>query len=455
MSENNTSVKIERKRAINRLESMHPLRALVQQNYEDTVQAFKDGKPTVWAMNVKWEDVPLMAMDLNIVYPENYASLVASLGQAEPFLDAADAQGYPTHLCGYARCTLGYTYQMMEEFGGHVPPDAPGGGMAKPALLLSSGSQCDTRFKWFQALGRYFDAPQWFFDQSQIDNYEGTQQDIEDYHVKFTINRLREFIVFLEKLLGRKMDWARLEELVNLTLDIHETMWQITELRKAVPGPQHSIDFWSTMGPSLFSPGSYKNAKLALKYYQDMLEEVRERVENKVSAINYPEKYRLIFADLPPWHGMKFFGSLAERGWNFVYESYGYHNPRPLDLTGVTDPLEKLALLSRNFYFHGLQHAKENSIANYYVDAYLEAARDYKADGFFLHPLVTCRPMSAPLRTMQNMLEEKMGVPSLWAEGDIIDARVFNVQEVLSRTDAFEQTMEHYRAVRKKKGLDW
>jgi hypothetical protein len=40
-------------------------------------------------------------------------------------------------------------------------------------------------------------------------------------------------------------------------------------------------------------------------------------------------------------------------------------------------------------------------------------------------------------------------------EGDIIDKRVFNPQETLARAEAFEQTMDHYRKVRKAKGLDW
>ena len=37
-------------------------------------------------------------------------------------------------------------------------------GMPKPTLLLGSGYFCDTRYKWFQALGRYLDAPMWVLE---------------------------------------------------------------------------------------------------------------------------------------------------------------------------------------------------------------------------------------------------------------------------------------------------
>ncbi len=448
-----TPAKTEQKRAINRLKSMYPLRNLVAQDYMDTLQASNEGKPTVWAMLNYWEgDLPLKAMGLNIVYPENYSTLLASTGSAEPFLDASDSDGYPTHMCGYGRSTIGYSYRMMKEMGGKIPPEAPAGGMARPTLLLGSGIICDARFKWFQALGRYFDAPEWCLEMPMMGTFEGTEPDLEGYQVKFLVKELQDFIAFLEKLLGKKMDWARLEELIDLAVSIHETTYQISELRKAIPGPMHSLDFWSSMPPSLFFAGDMATA---LKFYQDMLAEVKERVANKVAGINTAEKYRIVFAELPPWHSLRFFDTLAERGWNFVFESWGYHAPRPPDLSKVSDPLEKLARLSRNFIFNIHPTAKADGVANPLVETFLQIAREYKADGYFMHPLISCRAASAGLRTSQNFLLNRLNVPSLWVEGDIIDKRVFNPQETLARAEAFEQTMEHYRKVRKANGLDW
>ena len=89
------------------------------------------------------------------------------------------------------------------------------------------------------------------------------------------------------------------------------------------------------------------------------------------------------------------------------------------------------------------------------AEIYLQTARGFKVDGFFLHPLISCRAASAGLRSVQDFLMKRLNVPTLWVEGDIIDKRVFNPQETLARAEAFEQTMEHYRKVRKAQGLDW
>jgi hypothetical protein len=56
---------------------------------------------------------------------------------------------------------------------------------------------------------------------------------------------------------------------------------------------------------------------------------------------------------------------------------------------------------------------------------------------------------------VQDRLMQKLKVPSLFMEGDIIDYTLFNPDEVLRKADAFEEAMLHYRDVRKKEGLDW
>lgn len=439
-----------RKRAINRLRTLYPLRNQVQQDYLDALQAAKEGKPIVWAMLNLWQgDIPLKAMGLNVVYPENYATLLASTGSAERYLDEAEADGFPSHLCGYARSTLGYSARMMKQLGGSIPADAPLGGLPRPWLLVGSGIICDARFKWFQAEARYFDAPMWCLEMPAAGGVEARQSDTETVQVRFLVEKLREFVSFLEERVQRKMDWDRLDELIDLTVQIHEVAWQINELRKATPCPMHSTEFWASMPPALFLAG---DMKATLNYYRDMLREVRERVDAKVAGISCAEKYRLILAELPPWHSLGFFDALAERGWNFVCESIAYHIPRPPDFSRITDPLEKLARLSRNYVYDHYQTASQPAPDAYVVAAYLKMGREFQADGFFLHPVHSCRAATSSLRAIQHKLLETCDIPSLWVEGDIIDRRIFDPREALARADAFEETMLHYRRRRAEGG---
>ena len=71
----------EKKKVISRMQSMYPLRAKVNETYLKSVEAMKAGKPTVWAMlNFYYGDPILKAMDLEVVYPENYGAALAATG---------------------------------------------------------------------------------------------------------------------------------------------------------------------------------------------------------------------------------------------------------------------------------------------------------------------------------------------------------------------------------------
>ncbi len=443
----------EKKKVINRLQSMHPLRAKVNETYQKSVEAMQAGKPTVWAMlNFYYGDPILKAMDLEVVYPENYGAVLAAVGVAQSYLDRADADGFPTHLCGYSRAGLGYTSRMMRELNGEIPPEAPLGGMPKPIFLMSSTAICDARYKWFQALGRYMDVPVWTFEAPAPGVNEMFMEGSYDRMVDLGVEHLKGFVAFVERIVGRKMDWDKLDETVDLMIKINRLWHEANELRKANPCPMHSRDFWSAMPAALFLAGDLKDS---LQCFQDMYDEIKDRVDNHVGAIP-EEKYRLVFAELPPWHSLGLFDRFAERGWNFVVESFGYHPPIPIDLTGVSDPLERITKFSLQLFAGYYQDAlKQKVLAGAFAYPYLKYAREWKCDGALLHPLISCRSASTHLPYVSNLLLERLKVPSLIIEGDIVDLRLFDPEDAMAKAEPFEETMEHYKKARKQEGFDW
>ncbi len=126
-----------KQRPLNRLKSMYELRAEVDRMYEGGAEAKEEGKPVAWVMLEGWANAILNAMGVKTVFPENYSSVCAAQGMAVPFMDRAEAEGFPTHLCGYARTCVGYAARMLD-MDGEIPPEAPGEGMPKPTLLLAS-----------------------------------------------------------------------------------------------------------------------------------------------------------------------------------------------------------------------------------------------------------------------------------------------------------------------------
>lgn len=436
----------KKKKAINRLKTMYPLRALIDEMYRKSVEASKAGKPTAWCMVNWWEGDPILkAMDIEFVYPENYGAVCAAMGAAQSYLERSDSDGFPTHMCGYARNCIGYAARMMDL--GEIPPEAPLGGMPKPILLLSAGSLCDARYKWFQALGRYLDAPVWTLELPHPGVKESFLKGAYEHNINFMVKELKAFITFLERLINKKMDWDKLEEIVEDIIEVNRVWYEINELRKARPCPMHSRDFWTCMNASLYPSG---DLKVSLDLYRKMHDEVKQRVDNHIGAVP-EEKYRLVFAELPPWHSLKFFDQLAERGWNFVAESWAYHPPIPIDISKISNPLERIARFTYQWftgYFKGALKAGEQM--GYFGYPYLEYARDYECDGAFLHPLLTCRTATNHLMYVQDRLMQRLKVPSLTVEGDIVDLNLFDPASALRKAEAFEETMDHYKKVRSK-----
>ncbi len=120
------------------------------------------------------------------------------------------------------------------------------------------------------------------------------------------------------------------------------------------------------------------------------------------------------------------------------------------------DPLERIARLTYRKWTDVNEVSADHDIETAsFVGAFLKAAVDYRADGLLCHPLMSCRPATYTLLITKNILEEHVKVPGVVVEGDIVDLRVFNEAEALSKLEAFVETMDHYREVRRKEGMSW
>jgi benzoyl-CoA reductase/2-hydroxyglutaryl-CoA dehydratase subunit BcrC/BadD/HgdB len=440
-------------RPINRLKSMYPLRALLDDTYKDTLAAAKASKPVAWSMlDFGFYPPVLNALGVEAVYPENYGTVCAAAGVATPFLDRSEAEGFPTHLCGYAQNCFGYAAKMFNDLGGKIPPEAPQGGMPKPIVLLSSGAACDARFKWFQALGRYIDVPVWTLESPRALQREAMTPGAHERETAFLLKELREFIAFMEGLVGKKIDWDKFAEDIDASMDMDAVWYAITDaLRTARPCPMHTRDHFSAMNSSLFRA---KDPVRVKGLYQDMYNEVQGRIDRGEAGINGKEEYRMAFFGLAPWHALSLFDRLAERGWNFVREDYHPSRPMP-DIKETRDPLARLVKYrhrSSRRTIEVLQEIQAKGLSN---KPNVRFARKFQLDGVIFHSNLTCRQMSGTQNSRQKNLMDIYKVPSLIIEGDIVDARLFDMEGTLRKCEAFEETMHHYREVRKGEGLEW
>ena len=197
---------------------------------------------------------------------------------------------------------------------------------------------------------------------------------MRQWSLKLIMDEIKRFAAYLEQMPGRKMDRDKYEEIVNGAITLCRVAHDTFQLRKAKPCPMHSRDFWSVMPPYLYMCGDLKKS---ISGFEDLYREVKQRVNQNVGAVE-PEKYRLLFAELPPWHSLGFFNRLAERGWNFVKESWSYNPPRPLEgLEDIADPVERHA----RFHLHFVTGYYDDALADReYMGYYREVRNRERAD---------------------------------------------------------------------------
>jgi len=406
---------------------------LVKKMYLRGVQSALEGKPIAWVMVGCLAEALLQAMDVTPIYTENYATVCASRGEAEPFMDLAAGEGFSNLICGYTMTGLGYALRMREL--GQVPPDAPLGGMPKPSMLIGCSAVCDPRYKWYQALGRYLDTPYYTFDVlwPPID---ADIEEVKGYYIDYLMEGLRGLVAFLEENTGRKMDMDRLSQIVATAEETRRVWWQVHELRKAVPAPMPAQDMLNCIVPGMFMTGEQD----ALNFYRKLYDEVKYRVDNKIGVIP-DEKYRLLWSGgLPPWHSMGIFKYFETLGAVFVTEM-AYNLGQPPDIPDrITDPLERLATGFFQIFTNYFERARRGC-GDPVVQRLLDFITDYKIDALVNHGTISCRATTIGQTHQGNVIREHVKVPILHIETDIIDSRSFSEAHLKDQIDAFIETL--------------
>jgi len=434
----------EKKKRKTATEAASKIGPMVKATIGGTVQAREEGKPIAYSFICCCYDEIIRAMDIVPVWTENYAGVCGAKRDAQRFLERAEAENFSRSLCTYALCGLGFD-AWREELG-EMPPEPPWGGQARPDMMLGSGQMlCDPRNKWYQAAQHYMpDIP--VYDAGAPwppyeDDYD--YREVQDYYVKYIVEELKGLVQFLEKHTGRKMDWDRLSELVDLADRTWNLIWETYELRRAVPTPMGTGDAMNTMVPMVFMMGTQE----AYDFYQELNDELKHKIANKEGVIP-DEKYRLIWGGgLPSWFALTDFNYFNSKGAVFPVEvTYRmveaiYHFD--IDLSKITDPLEHIAWRWVKFWTYWYDKAKKRLGSHPDVERLIQYIEDYKIDGIVMHEAFSCRSWHVGLIWQLNLLKKVYkDIPSLILESDIVDISSYNEADTKARIDTFIDTLE-------------
>ncbi|MDD5205247.1 MAG: 2-hydroxyacyl-CoA dehydratase family protein, partial [Desulfobacterales bacterium] len=405
----------------------------------------------------------LHALDVLPIWTENFAGICGAKRDAERFLQRAESLGLSRSLCTYALCGIGFD-QWREELG-TMPPDAPWGGMAKPDFMISSGQiLCDPRAKWYQASQQFMpDVPIYNMDlpyplfEKNLDHRE-----VRDYYHKYIVKELRGLVAFVEERTGKKMDYDRLRELVDLSDRTWNLIHETYELRRATPCPMGTGDAMNTMVPMCFKMATQE----AYDFFLGLNKELKEKIAKGEGEIEN-EKYRLMWGGgLPAWFALNDFNYFNSKGASFPVETT-YRMVAPIhemDLPETRDPIEHLAWRWLGYFTFWYDKARNRPGSEPDVERLINYIEDYRIDGVVMHEAFSCRtwhvgliwqihqlskiykPIPVLMLTKDRQKEpSKRELPSLILESDIIDITSYSEVDTRNKIDAFIETLESIR----------
>jgi benzoyl-CoA reductase/2-hydroxyglutaryl-CoA dehydratase subunit BcrC/BadD/HgdB len=399
-------------------------------------------------------------MDVVPVWTENFAGICGAKRDADRYLERAESLGLSRSLCTYALCGIGFD-NWREELG-EMPPDAPWGGQVRPDFMISSGQiLCDPRSKWYQATQQYMpDVPIYNIDLPYpLFEKDTDHRAMWGYYHRYIVEEYRGLVAFLEEHTGKKMDYDRLEELVDLSDRTWDLIHETYEMRRAVPCPMGTGDAMNTMVPMSFMMATQE----AYDFYLDLNRELKEKIERKEGVVE-DEKYRLLWGGgLPSWFALQDFNYFNSKGAVFPAETT-YRMVLPIeemDLPKTSDPIEHLAWRWLGFWTYWYDKARKRPGSEPDVERLIHYIEDYRIDGVVMHEAFSCRTWHVGLIWQLHQLakiyrpipvfsagagrkkeEGKRELPSLVLESDIIDISSYSEVDTRNRIDAFIETLE-------------
>ena len=416
---------------------------MVRDFYRRALIYGKTGKQVAWSMAGTPIEV-LELFDVATSMPENYGALCAAAEGAIPYLEIAESKGYAIELCSYMRTSLGYSAEFLSL--GDIPPDAPAGGMAKPTAIISNTFLCDPRTKALQAMATMFKVPMFLADSPcPPHGTDPHDEKVKSSYIKHSRDELWGLIAFLEKLTGEKYNPDRLRELVTQSQEANYYWYQVGELRKTVPCPYPSQDYFHAVAPYMFMAG-YE----MLDLYRHAYTEVKYRADHKMGIIP-EERFRILTVGIPPWYNMAIFNYLENLGMVCVMDlTYTPGRSCEVDLS---DPIQALVerawAKGQDWYKLGAEFSPEPFCMGLPPGTYpdkliLSWIDEYKVDGVLMFYTPSCRALAFGQNHWTDLLNER-GVPVLSLEEDMADPRAWDDTLVKEQINAFRDVLEARR----------
>ena len=363
-------------------------------------------------------------MDLTTVYPENHAAAIGARKEAMKFIEQAEGVGYSSDICSYARVNMGYVDLKHAE-----AQDIP-----MPDLIFSSTNICHTVLKWYENIAKKLHIPLVLFDMPFNHTYE-----VSDNATKYIRGQLENAIKQLEDFTGRKMDYDKLAQKMDMNNATCEWWKKATDWGKVKPSPLNGFDMFNYMAMIVCMRNSEDGHKLFKLWYEELEQKAKEGKGPWNSA---EEQYRIIWDGIACWpHLSTTFKLLKKYGINMVTSTY----PSSWYKVYETNDLDGMARSYTGNYANRNLDYGENLMSG--------LIKDFGVEGVVFHSNRSCKLMDFRCYEVQRRITDKMGIPSVIFDGDQTDPRVFSDAQYETRIQALVEMMEKNKELKRRGDL--
>jgi hypothetical protein len=396
-------------------------------------RVLEGGEPYVISDAVAPAEI-LHAMDIPVVPVVWYSAIIAAKQLSPHYFSLMDQMGYHERLPRYTSLPLMTT--LDGESG-----QAPYGGLPKPMLFLNRfRDDYGQRImeKWSQAYGGVPCFPLESSSSTTLGENWWTRSRhdweslYETHRLDFQVEQLQSLIRTVETLSGRTFDNAEFVRQMDRINEAGEIVEEVRDLiARTTPCPVPLTEQLANVMAPTWDRGSQWSVD-HLRAYRD---EVRARVDAGIGACQN-EKIRLLWVGNGLWFNTKFYRAFEEKyGAVFVWSMYSNFLSDGYRRYFSNEPGQALrALASRHVSMNEQLH-----VPPWMADWIIEQARAYGAHGAVMLVPKHDRMASFGSR-MTKLALEAAGIPVVELHANMVDARLWNDEEMTRTVEEFIET---------------
>jgi benzoyl-CoA reductase/2-hydroxyglutaryl-CoA dehydratase subunit BcrC/BadD/HgdB len=285
-------------------------------------------------------------------------------------------------------------------------------------LFLTSSYYCNGKAKTNELIARAQGKESILFD---------VPNEISRSSIEYVSSQLKGIASRLEAVTGKRLDRDRLKESIRWSNTARASFQHVNELMKAKPSPWDGAKVCILgIAGSLLWGSPFRHEINAM-----LIEEMDSRIK---AGKAFPESYRILWFPWVPVQQTNVFTTLKEHQVSVVTaESARVYWPE----IDESNPFEGLALKALNDPHVGSSQKR--------VEAIVELAKDYEADGAIHFSTPACRHENGSFSLIRDALRDE-GLPVLNLEADMTDERNYFAEKTLTNLLSFFEILGSSKA---------